>query len=769
VKWGIWVHVHLPEELDTFIGREDELGELRRLVGTTRALTLRGPGGIGKTRLALRLLASVADDFPDGAWFAELADLRQPELVVSRVAAVFGIAEEPGRPLAETLADALRPRRFLLVLDTCEHLVGACAVLCRQMLAGACGARLLITSREPLHIAGETIWEVPPLSVAPEGEYPSAGDEKRFDAVRLFAERAAASRPGFTAGPDNIAVITGICRALDGLPLAIELAAAWVRFLPVEQIMSRLDDRFALLTDGDRSAQPRQRTLRAAIDWSYALLSAQESALFRRLSVFAGWSVEMAEQVCSGDGIAASDVLGLTAALVDKSLVLVEPEVLGQARYRMLDTIREYAAARLSEAGESEACHGELRDYILRTAEDRLAVGMSGGAVPWQVRVDCSRRYDADAANVAEVLSWCLARRDAEAGMRICVAVSPRWIAWGTFAEGGEWLDSFLALDISPVAARVRGPVLVARAQLALSSDPVAAGGWAQDGLRLCRSAGDRYWTAAALNVLSEIAMHTGRIAEAVARADEALAVAQAAGDGWNQGYALGTRAAIAARAGKLTEAHQQAAASVSVMRVIDQQWGAARALLGLGDVARAQGHPGEAHSRYVEALPTLREIGARPEIARCLAGLGRVAMDLGATEQARRHLARSLELSRATGTRLAIARGLEAFAALAIQERQPERAVRLAGAAAALRHAAGLPLPAARTQAHLAPARHLGEAAVARLWAAGLAMGSEAAVMLALDAPGQLAAASPGPALTLVATPPEPPAMRPDGASAPP
>lgn len=737
-------------------------------MGATRALTLRGPGGIGKTRLALRLLALVADDFPDGVWFAELADLRQPELVVSRVAAVLGVAEEPGRPLVETLADALRPRRFLLVLDTCEHLIDACAVLCRHVLASASGARLLITSREPLHIAGETIWEVPPLSVASAGEYPAAGDEERYEAVRLFAERAAASRPGFAVGPDNIAAVTGICRALDGLPLAIELAAAWVRFLPVQQIMSRLDNRFGLLTDGDRSAQPRQRTLRAAIDWSHALLTPRESALFRRLSVFAGWSVEMAEQVCAGDGIPVGDILGLTAALVDKSLVLVEPEVLGQGRYRMLDTIREYAAGRLADADESDRCRARMRDYILRTAEDRLAVGMSGAAVPWQVRVDCSRRYDADSANVAEALSWCLARDEVEAGMRICVAVSPRWIAWGTFAEGGEWLDSFLALDVCSVASRVRGAVLVARAQLALSSDPVAADAWAQEGLALCRAAGDEYWIAAALNVLSEIALHTDRIADAAACADEALAVAQAAGDGWNQGYALGTRAAIAARAGKLAEAHQQAAASVSVMRMIDQQWGAARALLGLGDVARAQGHPGEAHIRYVEALPTLHEIGARPEIARGLAGLGRVAMDLGAIEQARRHLTSSLELSQATGTRLGIARGLEAFATLAVKENLPQRAVHLAGAAAALRHAAGLPLSAARTQAYLAPVRHLGEAEVARLWATGLAMGSEAAVALALEPPDQETPASPSPELTLVKAPAEPAAIRPDGTSSP-
>ena len=769
MEWGIPIHAHLPAELDTFIGRESELGELRRLIAGTRALTLRGPGGIGKSRLALRLAAAVAADFPDGTWFVELADLRQPELVVSRVAATLGVGEEPGRPLIETLGDALRPRCCLLVLDTCEHLIGACAVLCRHLLASSSGTRLLMTSREPLHIAGETIWEVPPLPVVLVGESLAAGDERCSDAVRLFADRAAASSPGFTVGSENIAAITTICRALDGLPLAIELAAAWVRFLPVAQIHSLLDDRFGLLTAGDRSAQPRQRTLRAAIDWSYELLSAREGALFRRLSVFTGWSLEMAEQVCSGDDIPAGDVLGLTAALVDKSLVLVEPEVLGQARYRMLDTIREYAATRLAESGESAAFRVRLRDYILRTAEDHLTVGMAGSPVPWPIRVNCSRRYDADAGNVAEVLSWCLARADAEVGMRICVAVSPRWIVWGTFAEGSKWLDAFLALGASSVAARVRGPVLVARAQLAVSRDPGAAEAWAREGLVLCREGGDEYWTAAALNVLSEIALHTGRTGEAVTQADEALALAQAAGDGWNAGYALGTRAAIAARAGKLHEAHQLAASSVSVMRRIDQRWGAARALLSLGDLARRQGHPGEAHSRYVEALPILQEIGARPEIARCLAGLGRVAMELGAAEQARRHLTRSIELSQATGTRLGISRGLEAFAALAVRENLPERAVRLAGAAAALRRAAGLPVPAARAQAYLDPVRHLGEYAIARLWAQGLDMDGEAAVTLALESPEQVAPAGPSPALTLVEKQRDPAIAHPDEAGAPP
>jgi predicted ATPase/DNA-binding CsgD family transcriptional regulator len=749
------IQAHLPEEPNSFIGRERELAELRQMLGRTRALTLCGPGGIGKTRIALRFLALAAAEFPDGVWFVELADLQQPDLVVSRIAGVIGITEEAGRPLLETLGDALRPRQLLLALDNCEHLLDACAQVGRHLLASAPGLRLLSTSREPLSVAAETIWRVPPLSVAPPGADSTVSeDPHRYEAVQLFADRAAASRPGFTLGPDNVPAVTAICRALDGVPLAIELAAARVRALSVEQISARLDDRFGLLTAGDRSAAPRQRTLRAAIDWSYELLTAPERTLFQRLSVFTGWSLEMAEQVCSDEDIPAAEVLGLTAALVDKSLVVLDPELLGQARYRMLDTIREYAAMRLAQAGESAAVRLRLRDYALRTAEQNLMIGMARVPAPWSTRVDVFRRYDVDAGNVTQVLNWCLEAGDAEAGLRICAAVSPCWIVWGTFGEGGEWLRSLLALDMTAVPAWVQGAAMVVRAQLALANDPAAASPLATDGLKLCREAGDGYWTALALNLLSEIALHTGRTDEAETSSDEALSIAQAAGDGWNEGYALGTRAAIAGRRGKLREAEQLASASVAVMRRIDQQWGAARALLGLGDLARFRHHPGEAHGWYVEALAILREIGARPEVARCLAGLGRVAMDLGAIEQARRHLTRSLRLSHATGARVSVARGLEAFAALAGHESRPELAVQLAAAAAALRETAGLPpLPGARTEGYLAPARRLlGDAAVARLWASGRALTSEAAVALALDLPTSAAARDDeSPALSVV------------------
>jgi len=742
---------HLPEEPNRFIGREREIAELRQMLRQARALTLCGPGGIGKTRLALRTMAAAADEFPDGTWLVELADLRQPDLVVSRVAAVLGVSEEAGRPLLDTLADALRARRLLLALDNCEHLIEACAQVGRRLLASSPGLRLLNTSREPLRIAAETAWQVPPLSVAPADAKQAAGTAQRYEAVSLFADRAAAARPGFTVDAGNAAAVAAICRALDGVPLAIELAAARVRVLSPEQISARMDDRFGLLTAGDRSAAPRQQTLRATIEWSHELLAPGERILFRRLSVFAGWSLEMAEQVCADDEIPARDVLGLLAALVDKSLVVPEPAVLGQARYRMLDTIRDYAAERLADAGEADPVWRRLRDYSLRAAEQNGAIGLARVPASWPARVDALRRYDVEAGNLARVLSWCLEHGDAETGLRICAAVSPCWIVWGTFAEGREWLDSLLALDTPGVPAWIRGAATVVQAQLALSSDPAAAEALVRAGLELCREAGDEFWTAVALNLLTEIALHTGRTGEAAASADEALAIAQQAGDGWNEGYALGTRAALAAGAGKLREAEQLASASVTVMRRIDQQWGAARALLGLGDLARLRGHPGEAHSRYVEALPILQQVGARPEIARCLAGLGRVALDLGVTGQARQHLAGSLQLSQDTGSRIGVARGLEAFAALANREHRPELAVQLAAAASALREAAGLPpLPGARAERYLAPARRLGEAAVARLWARGLALSSEEAVALALDADGPTAADDDGRPLSL-------------------
>ncbi len=709
------------------------------LLRGTRVLTLCGAGGIGKTRLALRILSSVHDDFPDGVWFVELADLRQPDLVVSRIAAAIGISEEPGRPLLDTLTHALRARRLLLALDNCEHLIDVCARICRHLLAQAPDLHMLTTSREPLHVAAETVWQVPPLSVAPAGPADGAGfdDAHSYEAIRLFADRAAASVPGFAIGPANATAVAALCRALDGMPLAIELAAARVRALSVDQIRTRLADRFGLLTSGDRTAPERQRTLRAAIEWSHELLTISEQVLLRRLSVFAGWTLEMAEEVCSDEVIAAADILDLLTALVDKSLVTREPEVLGHARYRMLDTIREFAAAQLAEAGETALFQRRMRDYTVRETEEGAAVGLAQVPGPWSARVDLFRRYDIDAGNISQVLNWCLANGDAESGLRICVGIRSVWIVRGSFAEGIEWLDSFLSLGASRVPDRVRGGALTERAQLVMSRDPAAAEPDAAKGLALSRAAGDSFGVASALNLLSEIAMHTGQAEKAAAAAEEALRVAREARDGWNEGYALGTSAALAGLSGRLREAHQLANEAIDVMRRIDQQWGVARTLLGLGDLARLRGDPDDASRQYLQALPILRELGTRPETARCLAGLGRVALDLGSMELAREHLGESLRLSLSTGSRIGVARGLAAFAALARAEKRPELAIVLIAAAAALREAAGLPaLPGAQTERYRAAVRHLGEAAVSRLWAQGMALSSEEAVELALEIP---------------------------------
>ncbi|HEV8223095.1 MAG TPA: tetratricopeptide repeat protein [Streptosporangiaceae bacterium] len=730
---------NLHEEPNRFIGRERELGELRASLLSSRALTLCGTGGIGKTRLAGRILAALRDEFPDGVWMVELGDLQQPDLVVSRVASVVGVTEENGRPLLDTLADALAARSLLVALDNCEHLIDAAARVCQRLLAGAPGLRIIATSREPLRVAAETVWQVPPLTVPPPPPPPtSVADLSASEAAALFADRAAAALPSFTVTGVNAAAVGRLCRALEGLPLAIELAAAWVRMLSAEQIEALLHDRFRLLATQDRTVPARQRTLRATIDWSHDLLTPDEQALFRRLSVFTGWSLEMAEEVCSDEQLPVANVLDLITALVDKSLVAVEPEVLGQSRYRMLDAIKEYAAEQLTAAGEAEQRQQLLRDYTLRVAEHNMAIGMALIPGPWSARVDVFRRYDIDTVNVDQVLSRCMARGDVEGGLRICTGVRPCWIVRGRFAEGMDWFDSFLALDAPGLPDRVRGAALAGRAQLAMPSDPAEAERGAREALALCVAAGDSFWTATTLNLLAEAALHLGRPDEAAARATEALELARESGDPFNEGYALGSLATAAGLRFNLRDAEEFGLAALAVMRRIDQQWGAARTMIGLGDLARLRSEPEVARRYYTEALPVFREINARPEIARTLAGLARVALEQKDHSAVEEFLGESLVLSHSTGSRIGVARGLEAFAGLSAAQDEAAHAVRLIAAAASLRDAAGLrPLSGARIGQYLSAAGPLGEAAVTRLWEEGAAMTPDQAVALALSGSG--------------------------------
>jgi predicted ATPase/DNA-binding CsgD family transcriptional regulator len=730
---------YLPGEPNRFIGRERELSDLRLALRQTRHLTLCGAGGIGKTRLALRLLTAVRPEYPDGVFMVELGDLWEPDLIVSRMAALLGIDGEAGRDLLDTLADALGARQVLVLLDNCEHLVDACATLCQRLLTGCPGVRIVATSQEPLRIPQEAVWQLAPLAVPPPGHRPAAAELGGYEAVALFADRAAAARPGFAVTDRNATAVASICRDLDGVPLAIELAAARVTVLSAEQIAARLADRFTLLGPGDRTAPPRQRTLRATIDWSHDLLSGPEQVLLRRLSVFAGWSLEMAEQVCADRLLPAEEIIGLTAGLVDKSLVVVEPEVLGQARYRLLDSIRAYAAQRLADAGEAAAVQLRLRDYALIVCEHAEAVGMAVIPAGWPAAVDVFRRYDVDSGNLRQVLGRCQATGDVQTGLRLCTAIRPCWIVRGHFAEGEEWFARFLALDHSALEhgglpPGVLGAALVGRAQLIMPNLPATARDWARQGLALCRSAGQLIWTATAYNVLAEAALHAGQLDEAERCAADALATARTAGNGWNEGYALGTQATLAAAHGKLREAGQLGEAALAVMRGIDQQWGVARTLLGLGALARLRRDPAGAIECYREALPILREIDSRPDIARALAGIGRVALDQGDLDVAREHLTESLRLSWLTGARTGVARGLEAVATLTARDGDPGLAVQLTAAAAALRAAAGLPaLSAERTQQQLDPARSLGPGLLGQHWQRGLGLSADAAVALVL------------------------------------
>ncbi|HEV2460102.1 MAG TPA: hypothetical protein VGS80_17225, partial [Ktedonobacterales bacterium] len=366
---------NLPFELTSFVGRERELAELQALLLARRLLTLTGPGGTGKTRLALHLAADVVEAFTDGVWLVELAPLADPRLVPHTVAAVLGVREQPGRAMLDVLVDALRPKTLLLLLDNCEHLIATCAQLADTLLRAAPSLHILVSSREVLGIAGETVYRVPslPLPAPVQPRQPHALDAlAQNDCVRLFAERAAAASPGFRLTAKNAPAIAQIGRRLDGIPLALELAAARTRVLPPEQIVARLDDRFRLLTGGSRTALPRHQTLLALIEWSYELLTEAERVLLRRLSVFAGgWSLEAAQAV-GGDGLgeAGEEVLETLAHLADKSLVDVEEAMeAAEGRYRLLETIRQYAHDKLLASGEAERVRHRHLEYFVRFAE----------------------------------------------------------------------------------------------------------------------------------------------------------------------------------------------------------------------------------------------------------------------------------------------------------------------------------------------------------------------------------------------------------------
>ncbi len=477
--------------------------------------------GCGKTRLALQVAADLLDEFPDGVWLVELAALLDPVLIPQIVASTLGMREEPVSPdegssvmsvgpsrdraLLAKLMDYLQPRHLLLILDNCEHLIAACAQLSETLLRACPNLRILATSREALGIAGETAWRVSSLSLPDLRKLPLAEGLREYEAIRLFIDRAKSTLPTFGVTNQNGPTVTQICQRLDGIPLAIELAAARVKVLSVEQLAVRLDDRFRLLTGGSRTALPRQQTLRAAIDWSYELLSKKERVLLRRVSVFVGgFSLEAVEAVCVGKGIEASEALDLLTHLVDKSLVVVE-EQLGETRYRLLDTVRQYSREKLLESKEASAVRKRHRDWYVKLAE-RAEPEMHGpNQVIWLERLETE--HD----NLRAALEWSLGGGETEAGLRLAGAIWDFWRLHGYLSEGRRWLEGFLSRS-SGVSTPARVKALQAAATLGLfQCDFERATTLSEECLTLSRELGDKEGIAFSLINLGGLAGFSGR------------------------------------------------------------------------------------------------------------------------------------------------------------------------------------------------------------------------------------------------------------------
>jgi predicted ATPase/DNA-binding CsgD family transcriptional regulator len=426
---------NLPLQLTSFVGREQEVADLQMLLATeARLLTLTGPGGSGKTRLALAVVSELAGRFGDGAWWVELAPISDPVLVPQAVAQALKIGEEPGQPMTETLAKVLAPAELLLVMDNCEHLISSCARLANVVLGACPGVRILATSREALAVEGELAWPVQPLS-APESGNLGAGELEHYESVRLFVERARYRRPGFVLDGRNAAPVAEICRRLDGIPLAVELAAARIGTLSAAQISSRLERSLKLLASADRSAPERQRTLGAALDWSYELLEADERELFGRLSVFAGgFTLEAAEAVGAGGRIEAMEILDILTRLVDKSLVLVV-ERSNEARYRLLEPVGQYAREKLRETGEESQARMRHTEYYLALAEEAEPELSGDREGEWL------ERLEAEHDNFRAALGFSLEGGDAAPGLRLAGVLGGFWYKRGYLREGRWWLE----------------------------------------------------------------------------------------------------------------------------------------------------------------------------------------------------------------------------------------------------------------------------------------------------------------------------------------
>jgi predicted ATPase/DNA-binding CsgD family transcriptional regulator len=689
---------NLPLELSSFVGRERELVEVKRLLVDNRLLTLIGPGGCGKTRLALAVAFELVQSFEGGVWLVELASLSDPYLVPQVVASTLGVREAQDRPLTETLSKHLGSRKMLLALDNCEHLVEGCAALADGLLRACPNLRILATSREALGIAGERAWLVPSLSLPDPQDLPPPLEElPHYEAVRLFVERAGAVTSAFELTEDNAPAVAQLCRGLDGMPLAIELAAARVRVLSVEQIASRLKDSFGLLTGGSRTSLPRQHTLRATIDWSYELLSENEQVLFRRLSVFAGgFTLKAAEAVCAGEGLEREEVLDLLTSLVDKSLVLVAQQQGGEARYRLLETVRQYSREKLNEAGEKPIIKRHHATFFLKLAEQVEPKVNSKDRSLWLERLEVE--HD----NFRAALVWSSEEEaEGETGLRLAGALSWFWFHREYWSEWRRWLDAALATQEStgrPRVAAVRAKALSGAGFLNwMQGDQLAARSQLEESVALWRELGDKQGLAQALRFLSGSFESQGEYALARPLAEE----------------------------------------SVDLFRQGEDKFGLAITLSRLGITALAQGDHAAARAYLEEGVAISREIEDDWALALALRNLGIGAFRLGDYERSATWLRESLAVLRDTGNPLYM-QNLELLAAAVSMQGEHGRAAWLFGAAEALREKVGafvLPLYRAEYDLGVATVRSgLDEATFSAMWLEGRTMTPEQAVEYALD-----------------------------------
>lgn len=698
---------NLPVQLTSFVGREHELSMVKQRLSATHLLTLIGPGGTGKTRLSLQAAADILDTWQHGVWLVELAPIADPGLVAQAVATTLGVPEQPGRSILDSLMDYLRLKQVLLILDNCEHLIDACAQIADKLLHASPHLKILASSREALGIAGESVYRVPSLSIFETGHVPTYEDITKSDCVRLFVERASAVQPSFRLTERNAPSIAQICTRLDGIPLAVELAAARVKIFSPEQVAARLDDRFRLLTGGSRTALPRQQTLRALIDWSYDLLLETERKLLRRLSVFSdGWTFEAAEAVCAGEGIEQADILDLLTHLADKSLVVVDQSDEDGARYRLLETIRQYARDKLLDSGESASVRDRHLDFFLALMEGSGPKLQS--AEGWQV----IRQLQPDLDNLRAAFGWGMEHRP-DLALQLVGLLAVLWIRIGHPSECKRWLEAAIIRNeaLPPAqgqAAYARqvalGRALAGRSFILITlGENAGASRNAQDAIKIWRELGDREWLAISLLALGVAAMMAGEDPRmVVAASKESLVIFRSLKHKWDLAMSLTFAAnVVGALEHDFASAHAYLEESIRLFEEIGDPQSATRPYEVLGRIEFVEGDYEAARAAFQASLDGDLASGARLAANQGRGGLADAERGLGHYDRALSLYRESIAEWQEFGNQGGIARCLECIAFVLIHQAQDKsesvsgplrlRAARVLGAAVGLRETIGV------------------------------------------------------------------------------